>query len=336
MRRSVIATFDVFAREPVLRRAKDGTLLCAFLTCGKDEPANDNVVALSRSCDNGVTWSKPETVFSHTKRGCWITEIFTECDEPFAFVHTYNQYNHYRELHTHISYLDEKGERFTEPKTLPGTAGGCSIRQGFRMSNGELLFPLYWQEARLGFDWGINAAGVSPYWSVENWIFACGAAVSSDEGKSFIRYGYLTSECELWEPNAVEMEPGHILMYMRAGKTAHLYLSESFDYGRNWTKPTPTAILNADTKVTLVKINGTVLLINNFNDKGGFENRTHLCIYKSRDGKDFEKVVEIENENEPWFYPHAYVDYAQKELYVAYENTKEHRLAVYSFAELGV
>ena len=61
-----------------------------FLTGGKLEPHNDNVIAISRSENDGKTWSEPETLFSHESRGCWCTEIFTECENPFAVVHTYN------------------------------------------------------------------------------------------------------------------------------------------------------------------------------------------------------------------------------------------------------
>jgi hypothetical protein len=47
-------------------------------------------------------------------------------------------------------------------------------------------------------------------------------------------------------------------------------------------------------------------------------------------------VAQIEPENEQWFYPHAYVDYDQKMLYVAYENKVDHYLKKYTFEELGL
>ena len=50
----------------------------------------------------------------------------------------------------------------------------------------------------------------------------------------------------------------------------------------------------------------------------------------------FEKIFDVEDPGERWFYPHAYVDDAQKMLYLAYENSGEHRLQKYTFAELGL
>lgn len=64
-----------FAREPVLRRMADGSLVCLFLTGGPTEPHNDNHVVISRSLDDGCTWSVPEPLFSHRGRAVWATEL---------------------------------------------------------------------------------------------------------------------------------------------------------------------------------------------------------------------------------------------------------------------
>ena len=53
MERYKIAEFSPYAREPVLRRMKDGSLVCLFLTGGPKEPDNDNVVKITRSEDEG-------------------------------------------------------------------------------------------------------------------------------------------------------------------------------------------------------------------------------------------------------------------------------------------
>ena len=55
---------EPYAREPVIRRMKDGTLICLVLTGGPKEPANDNVVKIMRSSDDGKTWSEPEILFA--------------------------------------------------------------------------------------------------------------------------------------------------------------------------------------------------------------------------------------------------------------------------------
>ncbi len=330
MEKYLITHFDIHGREPILRRMKDGTLVCSFLTGGVHEPRNENVFTIARSFDDGRTWTKPEVIHKHSWRGLWCTEIFTECENPFAVIHSYNAPSHYRELQTFRSFPDESGEKWSEPESIRGTINGCSIRQGFRLSNGDILFPLYWQEVPCGFDWPDKPNG----WNTQLWPFVTGVGISTDDCKTIYRYGDLRCEGRpLWEPNAFELEDGHIIMYMRAGNPV-MYISESFDYGRTWSEPVPSDIPNPNTKITTVKINGQIVMINNF--CSGSAARLNLCIAKSTDGKHFEKVAQVEPENEEWFYPHAYVDHEQKILYVAYENKVDHYLKKYTFEELGL
>ena len=323
---------EPYAREPVIRRMKDGSLVCLILTGGPKEPANDNVVKIMRSEDDGKTWSEPEILFQHGERACWATEIFTECETPFAFVQTYYAPSTYREIQSHISYCSNDGKTWSEPVSLPCNVQSCSVRQGITMSNGEILFPVYWQESRKGFDWTESKNG-------NEWMFTTGVIITSDNGKTFYGYGRIAlPDAHMWEPNAVEIENGHIIMYIRysGANAGYLYISESFDYGRTWSDPKKTDIPNADTKVRLVKINGTIVMINNFTSKTGWENRTHLAIATSKDGKNFTKIIDVEKPEEQWLYPHAYVDYTQKIMYLAYENGKTHYLKKYAFEELGV
>ena len=46
-----------YAREPLLRRMPNGDLVCVCLSGGKTEPANQNLVIISRSKDDGCTWT---------------------------------------------------------------------------------------------------------------------------------------------------------------------------------------------------------------------------------------------------------------------------------------
>ena len=46
-----------YAREPVLARMGDGSLICTFLSGGHTEPENQNITLVTRSYDDGLTWS---------------------------------------------------------------------------------------------------------------------------------------------------------------------------------------------------------------------------------------------------------------------------------------
>ena len=330
MERYLIAGFDSCTREPIIRRMKDGTLICLFLTGGVTEPLNENVVKIARSTNNGKTWSTPEVIVSHPFRGCWGTEIFTECERPFAVVHTYNAPSHYRELLTYKLYLDESGKAIGEPCTMKGHVNGCSIRQGIKMSNGETLFPLYWQEERHTFGWGDEFKPTG-----NDWTFVVGAGISSDN-EHFQRYGYIEHpETGLWEPNAVELDDGHIIMYIRCNRD-YIITSESFDYGRTWSDIQTSDIPNPDTKISVLKINGKIIMANNFIKRSEKKGRINLCLAKSDDGKHFEEICKIDEPESTFFYPHLYADYDEKMLYVAYENTRIHKLLKISFDELGI
>lgn len=329
MEKSLIAKFETYAREPILRKMNDGTLVCTFLTGGDNEPENNNYVSYSKSYDDGKTWTEPKILFEHTKRGVWCTEIFTEWEYPVAFIHTYSAScnTHYRELLTYYSESRDNGETWSEPKTVPGHINGCSVRQGITLSNGDTMFPIYWQECVQNFEymWVYN-------FQKANWKFRCGAGVLPKGEKYFQRFGYIANDdLELWEPNAVEIENGHIIMYIRTN-TGFLHYSESFDYGRTWGELKKMDIPHSDTKITCLKVKDTVLLINNSVTTG----RTNLEITKSKDGINFEHICFIQDKEDRFFYPHAFADDEKKILYVAYENAKEHFLGKFTYEELGI
>ena len=98
-----------------------------------------------------------------------------------------------------------------------------------------------------------------------------------------------------------------------------------------------TDLSNPNTKLTLLKVNGKILLINNFCDDIGWMKRTHLEIWVSSDNmQTWEKKLPIAPPDERFFYPHAFADDEQKKLYVAYENAKQHYLMHIPYEELGL
>lgn len=112
-------------------------------------------------------------------------------------------------------------------------------------------------------------------------------------------------------------------------------IQKSFDDGKTWTEFKQTDIPNPNTKVTLVKANDLILLINNFNNTMGFKNRTHLQIWISKDGENFYKQIKLEEDNNRFFYPHAFFDDEKQILYVAYENSKQFWLKKIPFKDIS-
>lgn len=308
---------DDYGREPIIRKSKNGTLLCLCLTGGVWEPENANVVKIQKSFDDGITWSEPELLFQHHSRGVWAPEMFIDDDRIMVIVQTYNAESYYRELQTFYSISVDDGNTWSEPVSFPNGINGISVRQGIQLSNKSYLFPIYYGEVVNNFEWK-NVTD----WH-DNLNFCCGVIISNDKLRSYERYGYIKSDKCLWEPNCVEIENGHIIMYMRNNNSPYLGISHSYDYGKTWSNFEETNIPNANTKVTLVKVDDLILLISNFNNAIGFKNRTHLQIWISKDGTNWIKKIKLEDDGECFFYPHAFYDKDSKILYVTYENSKQ-------------
>ena len=319
---------DDYGREPIIRKTKNGVLLCVCLSGGTWDPQNANVVKIQRSYDDGKSWSEPQILFSHHSRGVWASEMFLYEDKIMLAIQTYNAECYYRELQSFYSISTDDGESWSEPLSYPNGINGISIRQGIKLSNNNFLFPMYYGEVVNNFDWEYVKD-----WH-DNLNFCCGVAITEDKGQTFQRYGYIKSEKCLWEPNCIEVEEGHIIMYMRNNNAPYLGISHSYDYGKSWTEFKQTDIPNPNTKVTLVKANDLILLISNFNNVMGFKNRTHLQIWISKDGENFYKTIKLEEDEKQFFYPHAFFDEEKQLLYVAYENSKQFWLQKIPFKEL--
>ena len=336
-----------FGREPVLRRMKDGSLVCLIYSGGDREPSPENVVLITRSGDDGHTWSKPEVLFNHKCRSVWGTEIFTECDRHFAIIHTFEFGGLYSELRAHISYTDDAGKSWTEPVSIKGTPPNYCVRQGRTLSNGSWLFPVYWLETYGEFDW--KAEGVK---LVEHskWHFRTGVIRSFDKGQTFTLSGYLVTDLNssAWEPDVIELEDGHLLMLVRCDGSGVLWRSESFDYGASWSKLVRSDIPNPGTKVVMYKIDGQIVMLNNVADRSGWDARTRLEAWSSNDNcKTWGKktlIAEVQPlkagdkgslpPGKVICYPHAFPDFERRQLYTALDSVGEHHFMKIPFTDI--
>lgn len=332
---STIFTADetfTFGREPIIRPMPDGSIACLIFTGGETEPRNENIVAITNSYDRGLNWTKPKVIFRHKTRGVWATEIFTEGKRPCVFVHTFDATSHYLEIRAHRSFSADNGKNWSEPISLSGNVNNVSIRQGIVLKNGTWIFPVYWQEVLSGFDWDKESKP-----AIGNdqglWQFFCGVIRSNDCGKTFSAHGNIRADTHLWEPNIVELESNHLLMYIRANEGGYLYKSESFDGGLSWSEPGSSNIPNAGTKISLVKIGDAVIMLHNPNS----EYRNPLSLWVSKDNcKTWNTKLDIAWSDIPTrqiCYPHAFADENEKILYVAIDTRWEFYLLKIPFAD---
>lgn len=327
-----------YAREPVIEIMPDGSLVCVMVTGGTTEPHNKNIVVICRSDDEGESWSAPEILFRHKDRGVWATEIYTGFERPMMVLYTYNADCPYKELQTFVSYTDDNGKTWSQPRHIAPYANGLCLRRGVKMSNGETLFPVYCTEVYDGFG-DFPEFGTNDFWKGTRHI--CGVVVTDDGGASYKPFGHIATDLKsldeygatsMWEPNCIEVENGHLIMYIRCSR--YVVMSESFDYGRTWSKPRETDIPNADTKITLFKMGDNIFLVSNLVPELGYTDRKRLAIQKSTDGRNWDFIGFVHNENSLLFYPHVAIDEVKRFVYLAYEDGVKHFLNKYTFEEL--
>lgn len=333
-----------FGREPTLRRMPDGSLISFIYTGGPCEPDPSNVAALIRSEDDGATWSKPQVPFQHPIRSTWGTEIFTDTPRPFCVFQSYDFATMFKDMNTFISYTDDSGRTWTPPENIRGVPANVVVRQCKKLSDGTLLAPVYWQEIHGDWDSVNRVARIA----TDKWLFASGVLRSTDHGKTFSLHGYHKVDGGLlWEPEAVELENGHILMFMRHG--AFLKKTESFDGGCTWTPVVDSSIPNADTKFVIYKVRDRIVLINNICPNGKVQ-RSKLEMWVSDDlcrswrlKLPLAELTSLPGPDAGWTtqypypqvaYPHGFADDEKELLYLAIDCITEFFLVKVPYADL--
>lgn len=311
-----------YIREPVLALMPDGKLICTFLSGGKQEPENGNVTLKVMSTDGGRHWSDPEVLFYHRARAAYTTEIFTGGEHPKMFVHTYAAESRYREICTFVSETIDNGETWSDPISFPGPFAHVNTRQGILLSDGNWLFPVYWQEVDRKWDWEQIPTENSIHM---DWPSVCGVLLSEGAGVHMQCYGELRSkEYPLMENACIELEKEHIAMLIRAEGCNFLYRSDSYDNGKHWSPAGLCNIPSVSSKFVLKKYKDKILLIHNAVQGEGMQSRTGLSIWVSEDNmQSWNRRYPLVKEGVIMFYPHAAVDEQKGILYLACENARQ-------------
>jgi hypothetical protein len=64
---------DICVCDQALRRLPNGEWAIFFMTGGDTEPRKENYIAVCRSKDRGVTWTKPEEVLHYPGMACTLS-----------------------------------------------------------------------------------------------------------------------------------------------------------------------------------------------------------------------------------------------------------------------
>lgn len=238
---------------------------------GTREPAPENSVLLAYSDDHGTTFTEPTVIAGPRGTGrAFDPTLWT--DPAGRLWYIFNRGD--REAGKHDVYA-----RICKKPDAPKPIWDEEFRVGFdeapvafrmnkpvALSTGEWVMPVT-HAAETSHDWFVAAKQLQ------------GAAISTDQGRTWKLHGALSAPEWALENMVVELRDHRLWMLIRAGG-GFLWESFSSDSGRSWTKAAPTTIANPGSRFFIGRLSsGSLLLVNHYH----FQGRSHLTAQLSTD-----------------------------------------------------
>lgn len=256
-----------------MAKAPNGDLLYSFYA-GTAEGAKDVGTYLARMPVGEREWQAPQKVFDEPGKPDGNAVLWADGSTTYMFISTITG-GLWKEAILRVIRSTDDGRTWSAPEMVRKEWGYLFGNRPFHMSNGEVVVPIY-DEAR---------------WTV-------GWYIPEDEYRTWVQYpvdsaNWPTSPSGAIQPATVELEPGHLLTFMRTRDRA-IFRTESFDYGRTWTQATSTGLPNPNSRIDLLKLaNGKLVLAYNPSVNG----RSVLRLALSDDnGKTWSEGSDVESE----------------------------------------
>lgn len=299
-------------------KAPNGDLLCNWLTGSDNEPSTDNCTVISRSCDNGLTWGKPEMLVPTCEEGNGSAWLFTVDDKIVQLSAKWPLDKWYTVWNFERSVSYDNGHTFSEKvpiKLIDREDFSAVIGQHIVAKDGKNILsmgtfeqrkvPLVASAERLAFAKSEEEAAKMP--KAEDGerypeIFAkclhgCAAFEANKDFSEFNMLGGVSNRpLGLLEPSIIELKSGRLVMFMRGEWAGYIWRSDSDDGGKTWCDAYPTNIKNPTNMVKLIRVpDGRIVLIHN--DCGGIvgkkpPKRDPLSIWVSSDEMETWEIKE--------------------------------------------
>lgn len=323
--------------DTTLRQLPDGSWILFLLAGGDTEPSPLNYTGLTRSRDEGKTWTPLEPFdVGFPREGTTIgqgpTELMTLGQRSTLFFSTHSKHwaNDWRSW---FLTSDDSFQTWSQPREVPGRLKERTFIRGHLVaSDGRILLPF---QHYVGPDDEQDRPPLDrAFTNSRN-----GVLISSDGGDTWTEHGdiRLTPNDRYfgWAENALfERLDGSIVMLIRAdGLGGLLYVAESRDGGKTWPEfASVTSIPNPGSKATLYGLGGdAVALLHNPNSK----RRSPLSLWISFDGMKtwpYQRVLHAESCDGPQGrinYPDGFVSADKQWLHFAFDDNR-HRAVHYS------
>ena len=263
----------------------DGNFVASWFA-GTKECNPDVAIWLAVRDAESQTWSEPKIVADIEDLTHWNPVLFYANGVISLFYRTGYTIP---EWQSWLIKSVDGGNSFSAPEPLPDGFLGPIKNKPILLSNGDWLCP-------------------SSRETKEEWF--CVMETFSPRSNSWTQSAPIKAKelpRGLIQPTVWESEPGNIHAFMRS-TDGRIYRADSSDYGKNWTSPSPTQLLNPDSGIDCCRLDdGRVAIIYNpvpFDVEKGLNSRTPLVLAISSDnGKSWEDEKILESDEGEFSYP---------------------------------
>lgn len=323
--------------DTTVRKMPDGSWILVMLGGGHTEPLPQNRAMLSRSTDEGKTWSKLTPIDLGVKKAnpetaVTLSEVMVHNKRCTMFVATHD--GTFADWKEWITHSDDSGRTWSKLVPAPGRLHNRTfIRNALVTRDGRILLPFQYYLSN-GKTRSISKnRRFSPPQNPRN-----GVLISDDDGKTWTEHGDIRiskdDNYHGWaENNVVELSDGKIMMIIRADRLGGvLYIAESTDGGQTWPDfARKSTIPNPGSKATLYSLGGdTVAMLHNPNPK----HRSPLALWVSWDGMKtwpYQRVLVTESVDGPkgrLNYPDGFVSEDRRWLNFGFDDNRHRAVFV--------
>ena len=227
---------------PALLELPNGDLLCVWFA-GSFEGNADVHIVCSRLEKDSEAWTEPVDVSGDPERSEQNPSLFYGPDGAAWCMYT--------------AQLDRQAGKDNMQFTA-GVRCQKSTDGGRTWGPYETVFPEEGTFCRQPIQILSNGR-----WIFSNWLCTDSAEglsgdptafrISDDQGKTWRTVMMPESHGHV-HANVVELEPGHLVAFMRNREAYRIHRSESFDYGETWSEPKPTPLPNNNSSISAIKL----------------------------------------------------------------------------------
>jgi len=242
------------AHAPALIETVDGGLLCAWFA-GSFEGSGDISIVVSKLNPDTQIWSEAEIVSKGVERSEQNPAFFRHPDGAIWLIYTSQlsrQEGKDNMQFTSIIMVQkstDEGNNWSEPEVLFPEEGTFSRQAIQILSNGSWIFATWICED-------------SPEGLTND---PTEFRVSDDAGQNW-RVVRMPESAGRVHANIIEVEPGHLVAFMRSRFADNIYISKSHDFGDTWTVPEKTVLPNNNASISAIRLHsGEIALAYNNN-----------------------------------------------------------------------